>query len=71
MLHETQAPSQATLQQTESAQNPDWQSVPFAQVTPIPTRPQLPVVKSQAWAPVHWAVGLQAVRHALVVVSQA
>jgi hypothetical protein len=71
MLHATQAPSQATLQQTESAQNPDWQSVSLAQVPPIPTWPQLPVVKSQACAPVHSAVALQAAKQALVAVSQA
>jgi hypothetical protein len=69
MLHETQGPSQATLQQTESAQNPDWQSASFAQCPPG-IGPQLPVAKSQAWAPVHWAVALQAVTQALVVVSQ-
>jgi len=45
--HDTQAPVQAVLQQTPSAQKPDWQSSAFPQGAPSNRLPQLPVA-SQA-----------------------
>jgi hypothetical protein len=47
-LQDTQAESQATLQQTPSAQNPDAQSDPFAQgPLPLGNLPQL--LSMQVW----------------------
>jgi hypothetical protein len=45
-LHATQAPVQAVLQQTLSAQYPEMQSLLPLQCAPGPTLPQLPVVRS-------------------------
>jgi hypothetical protein len=41
-LHDTQAPWQATAQQTPSVQKPDAQSPSFAQLEPFILSPQLP-----------------------------
>ena len=57
-LQETQAPVQAELQQTLSAQNPDRQSSFLAHFAPGMRLPQLPVA-SHAWPSEHWAVELQ------------
>ena len=51
--HETQPPSQVTLQQTESAQKPDAHSVPAAHFAPFIFLPQLWL---SHWCPVtHWS----------------
>jgi hypothetical protein len=52
-LQETQAPEQLVLQQTPSAQKPDWQSSALPQGAPSSRLPQLPF--SQAWL-AHWLV---------------
>jgi hypothetical protein len=60
-LHATQAPLQAMLQQTLSAQLPEMQSASPLQCAPMPTLPQLPVLRSHEccgshcppWAEVH------------------
>ena len=58
-LHETQAPVQALLQQTPSAQKLDWHSSALLQGAPSRRLPQLPVA-SQAWPEAHWFAELQA-----------
>ncbi len=57
-LHDTQAPVQAELQQTLSAQNPDRQSSFLAHFAPGMRLPQLPVA-SQACASEHCACEVQ------------
>ena len=51
MLHATQAPEQARLQQTPSAQKSDSHSAGFMQAAPSGRLPQLPA--AQARLPVH------------------
>jgi hypothetical protein len=63
---DTQAPAQATLQHTPSAQKPEAHSGPFLHVAPFSLRPQLPAthfVPAQSASEVHIA------RHVFVVVS--
>jgi hypothetical protein len=55
-LQATQAPPQATLQQTLSAQNPEMQSAVVSQWAPGPPCPQLPVAKLHCCPAVHWAL---------------
>jgi hypothetical protein len=69
-LQATQAPWQATLQQTLSAQNPRMQSSLVSQCPPIPDLPQLSEAKSQACPAVHCALLLHFSKQSPVVVSQ-
>jgi hypothetical protein len=69
-LQATQAPWQATLQQTLSEQNPEIQSSLPPQCPPGPLLPQLPVAKSQTCA-LHWLLAVQLVKQAFLLVSQA
>ncbi len=57
-LHDTQAPVQAELQQTLSAQNPERQSSFLAHFAPGMRLPQLPVA-SHAWPSEHCACEVQ------------
>jgi hypothetical protein len=51
MAQERQAPLQASLQQTPSAQNPERHCLPIWQAAPSSLRPQLPITQ--------WTPGLQ------------
>jgi hypothetical protein len=67
--HDTQAPWQATLQQTPSAQNPEMQSLlPRGQGSPPLRLPQLP--PEQAWPAEHIAAVVQASKQAPLLGSQ-
>jgi hypothetical protein len=67
--HDTQAPWQATLQQTPSAQNPEMQSLlPWGQLAPGPRLPQLPA--AQAWPAEHIAALVQVSKQAPLFGSQ-
>jgi hypothetical protein len=68
-LQETQAPAQAELQQTPSAQNVERQSSFLEHFAPGMRLPQLPVA-SQAWPSEHWAVELQLSKQAPLLASQ-
>jgi len=46
IAHDRQAPAQAVVQQTPSAQNADWHSTLFEQKAPISLRPQEPAVQT-------------------------
>jgi hypothetical protein len=66
-LHETQPPSHATLQQTESAQNPEEHSVPTPHFAPFIFLPQL---RLSHWCPsTHWSLCSQASKQAAVASS--
>jgi hypothetical protein len=71
-LHATQAPLQPMLQQTLSAQLPEMQSLSPLQCAPIPTLPQLPVVRSQECVGSHCppCAEVQDWKHIPVLVSQ-
>jgi len=58
-LQATQAPWQAMLQQTWSAQWLERQSVSVAQIPPIGSLPQLPVERSQVCCATHWLESVQ------------
>ncbi len=67
-LQETQAPVQAELQQTPSAQNPERQSSFLPHLAPCMRLPQLPIA-SQAWLSEHWAGELQLSKQAPLLAS--
>src|SRR3954453_10476896 len=66
-LQLTQAPLQARLQQTPSAQNPESHSLSSTQALPSGFCPQLPATQSR---PSHWALPPQLLKQALVPGSQ-
>src|SRR6185436_13888375 len=66
-LQLTQAPVQARLQQTPSAQKPESHSVVSLQVAPSGFCPQLPATQSR---PSHWALPSHLVKQRWVVESQ-
>jgi hypothetical protein len=60
-LHDTQAPLQATLQQTPSVQKPEVQSLSFAHLAPFSFKPQLRF--THCWPAMHWELVVQSKAH--------
>src|SRR5213075_398990 len=58
--HDTQAPSQATLQQTPSAHDPDSHSLSFLKTAPRGFTPHMPSLQP---CPSHWLAEVQAAKH--------
>jgi hypothetical protein len=69
-LQATHAPVQAVLQQTPSAQKPDWHSEPLAQACPPIFGPQLPALQTCPVDRSHWLSEVQVSKQALFVASQ-